>query len=65
MVTVMPCDSSTGDLELGAGIFVRFRKGAPRGIPMLMVGYADDHPADCYHMYNPDKDSVVISRDIQ
>jgi hypothetical protein len=32
---------------------------------MLMVGYAEDHPADCYRMYNPNKDSVVISRDIQ
>jgi hypothetical protein len=41
------------------------RKEAPRGIPMLMVGYAEDHPADCYSMYNPNKDSVVISRDVQ
>jgi hypothetical protein len=41
------------------------RKEAPRGIPMLMVGYAEDHPVDCYRMYNPNKDSVVISRGIQ
>jgi hypothetical protein len=24
------------------------RKGAQRGKPMIMVGYADDYPADCY-----------------
>jgi hypothetical protein len=41
------------------------RKEAPRGIQMIMVGYAENHPADCYRMYNPNKDSVVISRDIQ
>jgi hypothetical protein len=30
-----------------------------------MVGYADDHPSDCYGMYNPTTDRVVISRDIK
>jgi hypothetical protein len=32
---------------------------------MLMVGHAENHQADCYRMYNPNKDSVVILRDIQ
>jgi hypothetical protein len=32
---------------------------------MIMVGYADDHPADCYRMYNPITDRVVISRDVR
>jgi hypothetical protein len=32
---------------------------------MIMVGYADDHSADCYRMYNPITDRVVISRDVR
>jgi hypothetical protein len=32
---------------------------------MLMVGYADDHPADCYRMYNPVTDRVIVSRDVK
>jgi hypothetical protein len=32
---------------------------------MMMVGYTDDHPADCYRMYNPITDRVVISRDVR
>jgi hypothetical protein len=32
---------------------------------MLMVRYADDHPADCYPMYNPATDRVIVSRDIK
>jgi hypothetical protein len=32
---------------------------------MVMVGYAEDHHVGCYTMYNPNKNSVVISRDTQ
>jgi hypothetical protein len=30
-----------------------------------MVGYADNHPADTYRMYDPRTKKVVLSRNIQ
>jgi hypothetical protein len=32
---------------------------------MIMIGYADNHQADCYRMYNPITDRVLISHDVR
>ena len=36
-----------------------------RSLPMLMVGYAVNHAADTYRMYNPETQMVVESRDVR
>ena len=39
-------------------------KTKPRGFPAIMVGYAENHPSDCYRMFNPATNRVFISRDV-
>jgi hypothetical protein len=36
-----------------------------RGEPMLMIGYAVDHPSGTYRFYNPRTQSVVLSNNIR
>ena len=38
----------------------RTTKMEARGVPMLMVGYAFNHPSGTYEMYNPATDTIVI-----
>ena len=40
------------------------RKLEPKSIKCVCVGYADNHPSDCYRMYNPVTKRVFLSRDI-
>merc|ERR1719183_865396 len=51
-----------------AGIVRKTMPGAkkldPRGVPMMMVGYAEDHSEDVYLMWNPATKQVVLSRDV-
>ena len=35
-----------------------------RGIPMVFVGYADNHSWDCYRMWNPSTSKITESRDV-
>jgi len=35
-----------------------------QGVPCMFVGYAVDHPGDCYRMYDPKTQRVHITRDI-
>ena len=35
-----------------------------RGMPMIFIGYAENHAGDCYHMYNPTKGYATEMRDI-
>ncbi len=30
----------------------------------VMVGYAENHAEDCYRLYNPETQKIIISRDI-
>ena len=39
-------------------------KLSDRGIQCMFVGYALDHPGDCYIMYNPDSKRKLVSRDV-
>jgi hypothetical protein len=39
------------------------RKDKQRGIPMIMVGYADNHSPEMYRMYNAVTGTVVMSLD--
>jgi hypothetical protein len=32
---------------------------------MIVVGYADNHSPDVYRMYNPNTDTVILSRDVK
>ena len=34
------------------------------GITMIFVGYSENHPYDCYRMYNPETSYVHNTRDI-
>ena len=36
-----------------------------RGIPMMMVGYALNHPSGTYEMYNPTTDSVIVTDSVK
>ena len=38
-------------------------KLADRSERVMFLGYAEDHPGDCYRVYKFEKDSVVLSRD--
>ncbi|KAG7353674.1 reverse transcriptase RNA-dependent DNA polymerase [Nitzschia inconspicua] len=40
-------------------------KWKAKGIKCIFVGYAKDHPADTYRMYNPATRSIVQSRDVK
>ena len=40
-------------------------KFGTRGEPMLMIGYAMNHPSGTYRMYNPRTKSVVISNNVK
>ena len=40
-------------------------KMKPRSMRCVMVGYASNHSADTYLMYNPRTRKVIMSRDIQ
>ena len=35
------------------------------GTPMLMVGYALDHPSGTYRFYDPSKDSLIVSNSVK
>ena len=35
-----------------------------RGIPMVFVGYAENHSGDCYRMWNPTSRKVTESHDV-
>ena len=35
------------------------------GTPMIMVGYALDHPSGTYQFYDPSKDSLIVSYSVQ
>ena len=39
-------------------------KLADRGIQCMFVGYALDHPGDCFEMWNPNTGKILVSRDI-
>jgi hypothetical protein len=39
-------------------------KTKPRGFPAIMVGYADHHSSDCYRMFNPATNAIIITRDV-
>jgi len=39
-------------------------KLANRGVPCMMVGYAENHDSDVYHMWNPVTQHVHVTRDI-
>jgi hypothetical protein len=41
------------------------RKDKQRGIPMIMVGYADNHSPDEYRMYNPNTETVILLPDVK
>ena len=43
----------------------RTTKMNARGVPMLMVGYAFNHPSGTYEMYNPATDTIVVSNSIK
>jgi len=42
----------------------RSAKLANRGLPCMMVGYAENHDSDVYHMWNPVTEHVHVTRDI-
>ena len=39
-------------------------KSKDRGIVCMKVGYADNHPPDCYRMYDPNTKRVHVTRDV-
>ena len=39
-------------------------KLADRGVPCMFVGYALNHPGDCYRMWNPETNRVHETRDV-
>ena len=39
-------------------------KSVRRGIPCVFIGYLDDHPGDCYQMWNPINKQVYKTRDV-
>lgn len=40
-------------------------KFGTRGEPMLMIGYAMNHPSGTYRFYNPKTKSVVVSNNVK
>ena len=40
-------------------------KMKPRGVPMMFVGYALDHPSGTYKFYNPTTDSIITSDSVK
>ena len=43
----------------------RTTKMKARGVPMLIVGYAFNHPSGTYEMYNPTTDTIVLSNSVK
>ena len=43
----------------------RTTKMKARGVPMLMVGYAFNHPSGTYEMYNPTTNTIVLSNSVK
>ena len=43
----------------------RTTKMKARGTPMIMVGYAFNHPSGIYEMYNPTTDTIVLSNSVK
>ena len=41
------------------------KKWTPKAQKCIMVGYADNHSADTYRMFNPSTKSILLSRDIK
>ena len=39
-------------------------KVGDRGVPMMFVGYADDHSHDCMRMFNPATGKISETRDV-
>ena len=53
--------------EIGVVKFIsnKFKKKLDnRGKPMIFVGYSLDHPTGTYRMFDEDKKSIVITRDV-
>ena len=49
-----------------AGVVRRGKNGklGDRGIPMVFVGYAENHSWDCYRMWNPKTSKITETRDV-
>jgi hypothetical protein len=50
----------------GEAAFVKEKKSdktTDRGITVVFVGYSTDCTSDCYRFWNPDKNSVIATRD--
>jgi hypothetical protein len=49
-----------------AGVVTRGENGklGDRGIPMVFVGYAENHSHDCYRMWNPVSNKITESCDV-
>ena len=40
-------------------------KMKPRGVPMIFIGYALDHPSSTYKFYNPTTNSIITSDSVK
>jgi hypothetical protein len=49
-----------------AGVVRRGKDGklGDRGLPMVFVGYSDNHSWDCYRMWNPKTNKITETRDV-
>ena len=39
-------------------------KSYDKGVLCVFVGYADEHPSDCYRMWNPETNGIHVTRDV-